>query len=94
MNGIFLRVNYYSLILTHTWRNQEFQFNPRLIFETFDLSSQLRPRFQKLVFPEGIPYQRNKGFGTTKLGLIFKLNQQFKKRKMPKKSQVGGLRKI
>jgi hypothetical protein len=30
-------------------------------------------RFQKLVFPEGISYTRNKGFGTAKLGLIYEL---------------------
>lgn len=54
----------------------------------FDLPPRLRPRFQKLVFPEGIPYQRNKGFGTAKLGLIFNLNQQFENRKFSKKSQV------
>ncbi|MFH1863468.1 MAG: hypothetical protein ABIJ85_00955, partial [bacterium] len=42
----------------------------------FDLSPQLRPRFQKRVFPEGIPYKRDQGFGTTKLGLIYKLIEQ------------------
>lgn len=42
----------------------------------FDLLPQTRPRFQKLVFPEGIPYQRNKGFGTAKLGLIYEINRQ------------------
>lgn len=36
-----------------------------------DLPAQLRPRFQKLVFPEGIPYSREKGFGTAKLGYIY-----------------------
>ena len=34
-------------------------------------------RFQKLVFPEGISYVRNKGFGTAKLGLIYELNRTF-----------------
>ncbi|MGE5446573.1 MAG: recombinase family protein [Ignavibacteriales bacterium] len=43
----------------------------------FDLSPQFRPRFQKLIFPEGILYQREKGFGTAKLGIIFELNQHF-----------------
>ena len=42
----------------------------------FDIPDKLRPRFQKLVFPEGIPYRRDVGFGTAKLGLIFELNQQ------------------
>ncbi|HEX7586527.1 MAG TPA: recombinase family protein, partial [Patescibacteria group bacterium] len=32
-------------------------------------------RFQKMVFPDGISYKRNEGFGTAKLGLIYELNQ-------------------
>ncbi len=43
----------------------------------FDASSDLRARFQKIVFPLGIPYDREEGFRTTKLGYIFELNQQF-----------------
>lgn len=43
----------------------------------FDLSPQLHSRFQKHVFPEGIPYDRRKGFGTTRLGLIYELNRRF-----------------
>jgi len=42
----------------------------------FDLSPQLRPRFQKLVFPEGLPYSKINGFGTAKLGLIYEINRQ------------------
>jgi site-specific DNA recombinase len=42
----------------------------------FDLPAELRPRFQRLVFPEGIPYDRKTGFGTAKLGLIYELNRQ------------------
>ncbi len=42
----------------------------------FDLSPQLRPRFQKLVFPDGIPCKRGEGFGTAKLGLIYEINRQ------------------
>jgi site-specific DNA recombinase len=42
----------------------------------FDLSPRLRPRFQKLLFPEGIPYSRLTGFGTAKLGLIYEINHQ------------------
>ncbi len=41
----------------------------------FDLSPQIRPKFQKLVLPEGITYQRGKGFGTAKLGYIYEQNQ-------------------
>ena len=43
----------------------------------FDLVPHLQPKFQKLVFPEGIPYTREKGFGTAKLGLVYELNQHF-----------------
>ncbi len=43
----------------------------------FDLVSHLQPKFQKLVFPDGIPYERKKGFGTAKLGVIYELNQHF-----------------
>ena len=42
-----------------------------------DLPPQLRPRFQKLVFPDGIPYSREKGFGTAKLGLIYEQIKRF-----------------
>ena len=52
------------------------QFIRDLARQWFDLPPKLRPRFQKLVFPEGIPYKRDVGFGTTKLGLIFELNRQ------------------
>lgn len=41
------------------------------------LNPQFRPRFQKLVFPAGISYDRNNGFGTVKVGCIFELNQGF-----------------
>jgi site-specific DNA recombinase len=41
----------------------------------FDLSPHLRLQFQKLVFPEGIPYDKKKGIGTPKLGCLFELNQ-------------------
>lgn len=43
----------------------------------FDLSPELRPRFQKLLFPAGLPYDREKGFRTAKLGLIYELNSAF-----------------
>ena len=42
----------------------------------FDLPAEMRPRFQNMIFPEGIPFIRNKGFGTAKLSVIFELNQQ------------------
>jgi hypothetical protein len=40
----------------------------------FDLSISYA-RFQKMVFPDGISYRRNEGFGTPRLGLIYELNQ-------------------
>ena len=33
-------------------------------------------RFQKLVFPEGIPYDIKTGLGTTKLGVIYEQNRR------------------
>ena len=42
-----------------------------------ELLPQGRARFQRLVLPQGIPYDRNSGFGTTTLGLIYELNQRF-----------------
>jgi site-specific DNA recombinase len=41
----------------------------------FDLPHELKPRFQKLVFPVGCPYSRQTGFGTMKLGYIYELNE-------------------
>ena len=37
----------------------------------------IRTRFQKLVFPQGISYDRETGFGTVTLGRIFKLSQTY-----------------
>lgn len=47
---------------------------PRLWFDSVPSS---RSRFQKLVFPEAITYDRGIGFRTAKLGCIFELNKQF-----------------
>jgi len=44
--------------------------------------------FQKLVFPEGIPYNGNAEFGTAELGMIFKLNQVFLKDQSLQKSST------
>lgn len=52
-------------------------FATKFVFDTgrqwFDLKPEVRPRFQKLLFPTGILYSRNEGFRTTKLGLIYEL---------------------
>ncbi len=42
----------------------------------FDLSPELKPRFQKLVFPQGVSYNKETKFRTTKLGYIYELNQK------------------
>lgn len=39
---------------------------------------ELNMEFQKLIFPKGITYQINRGFGTTNMSYIFKLFQAFK----------------
>ena len=48
----------------------------------FDIPSNLRPRFQKLVLPDGIPYERGKGFGTARLGLIFEAKRRLEDEKI------------
>jgi site-specific DNA recombinase len=52
------------------------------------LPPHLWSRFQKLIFPEGISYQKNSEFGTAKLGVIFSLNQVFLRDTSLQKSQV------
>src|SRR3989344_4464049 len=42
-----------------------------------ELLPETKARFQKLVFPEGISYHKEKGFGTAKLGCIYEISQQF-----------------
>ena len=48
-----------------------------------NLAPTLRARFQKLVFPQGIAYDRETGFGTVTLGRIFALNQTYTLTKSP-----------
>ena len=47
----------------------------------FDLSPELKPRFQKLVFPEGVFYDKETKFRTTKLGYIYELIQKIESEK-------------
>lgn len=42
-----------------------------------ELVPEWRSRFQHLVFPDKIPYDRETGFGTAKLGSIYELNRRF-----------------
>lgn len=68
-------------------RIEQFDIEAALVYATnfirnlgrqwFDLAPPLQSKFQKLIFPEGIPYKRNEGFGTAKLGYIYELNQHF-----------------
>jgi DNA invertase Pin-like site-specific DNA recombinase len=79
-------------------RIEQFDIEGALIYATtfitnlgrmwFDLSPQLQPRFQRLVFPKGIPYKRGQGFGTTQLGFIYEVNRNT----TGEKSQVVCLR--
>jgi site-specific DNA recombinase len=73
-------------IAMHEARIEQFDIEAAITYATdfisdlgrqwFDLAPELRPRFQKLIFPEGVPYSRFEGFGTTKTGLTFALCQQ------------------
>jgi DNA invertase Pin-like site-specific DNA recombinase len=47
-----------------------------VVRQWLDLTPTLRTRFQKVVFPEGIAYDRKDGFGTVKLGRIYELYRQ------------------
>jgi site-specific DNA recombinase len=52
-------------------------FASTLDVQWFEVSPGTRQRFQKLVFPKGIAHNRENGFQTAPLGLIFELNRQF-----------------
>jgi len=42
-----------------------------------NLPPQVRPRFQKFVFPEGIIYEKENGFGTANMASILELFEQY-----------------
>ena len=52
------------------------QFISKLDQSWFDMSPKLKPRFQKLVLPDGVLISRDYKFRTTKLGLIYEVNAQ------------------
>ena len=54
-----------------------------------NLAPALRARFQKVVFPQGIAYDRETGFGTVTLGRIFTLNQTYTLTKSPLVDHTG-----
>ena len=41
-----------------------------------DLDVETKKRFQKLILPAGITYDKKSGFGTAQLGLIYEINRQ------------------
>ena len=51
-----------------------FMGNAAKLWRDADLEN--RQRFQKMVFPEGLPYFFGQGFGTARLGLSYQLNEQ------------------
>ena len=55
----------------------------------FDLGIEGKKRFQKLLFPEGLPYLGNGKFGTAKMSVIFEINQQLQKEKTNLVGPVG-----
>lgn len=65
------------------------QFIKDLSRQWFDMPEELRPRFQKLVFPQGISYNREKGFGTAKLGTIYEGAELLARKKYPLVEQRG-----
>ncbi len=46
-----------------------------------DLRDELKPRLQKLIFPEGIPYFKGKGFATTDLSLMLATQKTVRNRR-------------
>ena len=54
-----------------------------------DVDIETKKKFQKLVFPEGITYDKKVGFGTAKLGLIYELNSQFSSQKTDLVDPIG-----
>ena len=53
------------------------QFVSDIKRQWLDMEPLLRPRFHKLLFPQGLRYDRKTGYGTVEVGLIFKLNEEF-----------------
>ncbi len=52
------------------------------------LPPHLRKRFQNLIFPAGICYDRKTGFGTVELALIFRLSQDYQSKNLEKTESV------
>ena len=56
---------------------QAHQFITSLSDYWYKLDINVKPRFQKYLFPSGITYSKDKGFRTTDIALTFRLNQSF-----------------
>jgi len=54
--------------------NYAIKFISDLGRQWFDIQDELKPKFQKLIFPEGIPYKKDSGFGTCNLSLLYAIN--------------------
>ena len=54
-----------------------------------DMPIEFLPRFQKLVFPSGISYRKEAGFGTAPLGLIFEVNRDFQTQESDAVDPIG-----
>ena len=80
------RIDQLDIEATLTFANN---FIANLGRQWFEASPALRQRFQRLVFPEGITYNREKGFGTAKLGYIYEQNRIFLSGKSPVVDPAG-----
>lgn len=65
------------------------QFISDLPRQWFDLGIENKIRFQKLIFPEGLPYLGNNKFGTAKLSVFFEINQQLQNQKTSLVGPIG-----
>lgn len=65
------------------------QFVSDLPRQWFDMGIENKRRFQKLLFPEGLPYLGKGKFGTAKMSFIFQINQQFQNKKTNLVGPIG-----
>jgi len=80
------RIDMFELEATIEYAKHFIEDLPR---QWFDLGVENKRRFQKLVFPDGLPYLRNGKFGTAKMSVIFELNQQLQNKNTNLVGPVG-----
>ena len=80
------RIDQYDIETGIEYANQAIR---DLTKQWLNLAPTLRARFQKLVFPQGITYDRETGFGNVVLGRIFNLNYQHTLTKSPLVDPTG-----